>query len=252
MSGSIRSCAAAMLAASLALALSACGEGAPSPNPITTATSAPTANPAPTATDLRTAAEQACAAMKTLDYDVEYTAVSTRQEGVLTVAARVSDGDKHQVLTSVTPSGTAHGETIQVDGVMYSRESAQDNPAVLGEWRIVGENMSRADPLPCFAPETIARAIALGLSSKEPHYSAAAASIGGSVLNEFWLDSSGRLARWRRTVTLSNETDASAAGQNEDLEQIITNQTYSGYGEPNVITAPVPPTPTPTPTPPTP
>lgn len=249
MSGSIRSCAAALLAASLALALSACGEASPSPNPIPAATSAPTANPTSTATDLRTLAEQTCEAMKTLDYDVAYTAVSARQEGVLTVIARVSDGDKHQVLTSVTPSGTAHGETIQVDGVMYSRESAQDNPAVLGEWRIVGENMSRADPLPCFEPETIARAIALGLSSEEPHHSAAAASIGGSVLNEFWLDSSGRLARWRRTVTLPNENGAGEASPNEALEQVITNQTYSGYGEPNVITAPVLPTLTPTPTP---
>ena len=109
--------------------------------------------------------------------------------------------------------------------------------------------MSRADPLPCFGPETIARAITLGLSSKEPHHSAAAASSAGSVLNEFWLDSSGRLARWRRTVTLPNENDASAADQNEALEQIITNQTYSGYGEPNVITAPALPTSTPTPTP---
>lgn len=217
------------------VALVACGE-APSP----TATLMST----PTATDLRAVAEQACEAMKTMDYDIASTVVSTRQEGVLTVDARISSGDSHEVLTSITPSGIAHGETVRIGGVMYSRESIQDNPTILGEWAIVGENMSGADSLPCFSPETIARAIALGASSEEPHHSNHE-SVGDSVLNEFWLDSSGRLARWRRTVTLSNENSASETSQNKPLEQIITNQTYSGYGEPNVITAPAMPTPTP-------
>lgn len=221
------------------VALVACGEA---PTPTATLMSTPTA------TDLRAVAEQACEAMKTMDYDIASTVVSTRQEGVLTVDARISSGDSHAVLTSITPSGIAHGETVRIDGVMYSRESIQDNPTILGEWAIVGENMSGADSLPCFSPETVARAIALGASSKEPHHSSNYGAVGDSVLNEFWLDSSGRLARWRRTVTLSNENSASEASQNKPLEQIITNQTYSGYGEPNTITAPALPTPTPTPT----
>ena len=158
------------------VALIAYGEA---PTPMATLTSTPTA------TDLRAVAEQACEAMKTLDYDIASTVVSTRQEGVLTVDARISGGDSHEVLTSITPSGIAHGETFRIDGVMYSRESMQDNPTILGEWAIVGENMSGADSLPCFSPETIARAIALGASSKEPHHSSNYESVGNSVLNEF-------------------------------------------------------------------
>ena len=219
------------------VALVACGE-APTP----TATLTPT----PTATDLRTVAEQACEAMKTMDYDIASTVVSTRQEGVLTVDARISGGNSRQFLILIAPSGISHGETARIDGVMYSRESIQDNPTILGEWAIVGENISGANSLPCFGPETIARAIALGASSEEPHHSSNYESVGNSLLNEFWLDSSGRLARWRRTVTLSNENGVSEASQNKPLEQIITDQTYSGYGEPNVITAPALPTPTPT------
>lgn len=230
----------AMALAILGSALVACGAVAPTP----TATPMPT----PTATDLRTVAEQACKAMKTMDYDIASTVVSTHQEGVLTGDARVSGGDSRQVLTVITPNGIAHGETARIDGVMYSRESIQNNPTIFGEWAIVGENISGADSLPCFGPETIARAIALGASSEEPHHSSNYESVGNFELNEFWLDSSGRLARWRRTVTLSNENGVSEASQNKPLEQIITNQTYSGYGEPNVITAPALPTPTPRPT----
>ena len=171
---------------------------------------APPPMPTPTAPDSRTVAAQACTAIKSLDYDVTQTTVTARRGTISTREYRVSSGRAGYVFKAVAPDGAE---------------------------RVVSEGVTRAASLPCFSQEVVARAIAMGVSSPEPHYSFD--SYG--VLHEYWVDSDRRLARERVSWAVK-------ATERADADQIAITKIYSGYGEPNVIPAPIPPTPTPAPT----
>ena len=170
---------------------------------------APSPMPTPTAPDLRTVAAQACKAIKSLDYDVTQTTATSIRGTISTWEYRVSSGRARYVFKAVAPDGAE---------------------------RMVREGVTRADSLPCFSQEVVARAIAMGVSSPEPHYSFD--SYG--VLHEYWVDFDRRLARERVSWTVK-------ASERADADQIVITKIYSGYGEPNVIPAPIPPTPTPAP-----
>ena len=201
------------------------------------------------------AVERACEAMVAAGYDVAYTAVNT--EGTLTIEVRVSGGNRHEVYTGKTTDGTivARGEIIRKDGVMYSRENIEDTPNTLGNWEIVGRNMSSVEPLPCFAPETFVDGRPQGSSSSERHYSSTSTQPelpGESVLRELWVNVDGRPVRGRTTYTYdvsdgSEVSGASSGTADETPSRVVVDEVYSGFGETNVITAPTLPTPTPTP-----
>ena len=63
---------------------------------------------------------------------------------------------------------------------------------------------------------------------------------GETTKREFWVDSTGRPVRGLTTVTKSSAAVASAATSTPSLAMVIerTEETYSGFGEPNVIVAP--------------
>ena len=73
-------------------------------------------------------------------------------------------------------------------------------------------------------------------------YSQAGDDSGSYISKEFWLDSDGLFRQVR-------EVAYNAPIGGESAERVESLKTYSGWGEPNVITAPVLPTPTPTVTP---
>ena len=226
------------IALAVALALAACGSVLPLPvAPISA----------------QQAAERACEIMTTLDYDVTYAAVNTHQEGMLTIDAQVSGNDMRQLLRSSTPLGLASAETIQKNGILYSRESLESDPSKFSDWRITGRNIPPPSRIPCFESHRFVGGTVQGSSSPERQYSSTAPSQDDpneTVMREFWVNASGRPTRSRTTLTFSDDSPISGASgmnQNETVEQVIINETYSGFGETNVITAPTLPTPAPTP-----
>ena len=201
----------AMALAVAGVGLAACGEASPSitPTPMPAAALAPA--PTATPTDAWEAAVQDCKTIRALDYDVTSTVWTTRQGRVATWEYRVSGGKGRYALKAVTPDGAE---------------------------RVVREGVTRMNALPCFSQEVITRAVALGVSSLEPHYSFKS----NSELREYWVDSGGRPARARATIAYTGRgdaTDASGAAKHTTLEQRIVTAVYSGYGEPNVITEPM-------------
>ena len=200
----------AMALAVAGVGLAACEEASPpiTPTPMPAAALAPA--PTATPTDAREAAAQDCKAIRALDYDVTYTVWTTRQGRVATWEYRVSGGKARYVLKAVTPDGAE---------------------------RVVREGITRMNALLCFSHNVVARAVGLGVSSPEPHYS----FDSNGELREYWVDSGGRLARSRATIAYADRgdaTDASETAEHTTLEQRIVTAVYSGYGEPNVITDP--------------
>ena len=238
------------------VALAACGDA--SATPAATPSAAPTATliSVETPINAQEALNRACEVMVASDYDVTYTAVNP--EGSMSIQARVSDGESHEVYTGMTTNGAiiARAEAIRIDGILYSRESIESAPHILGDWQIIGRDMPPAEPLPCFAPESFVSGMDQSSSLSERRYSSTLTQPeipGETVLRELWINRDGRPVRGRTTYTYDTSGEsqlggASGAATNEAPTQIVINETYSGYGEPNVITAPVLPTPSPTPT----
>lgn len=132
------------------------------------------------------------------------------------------------------PDGALIGkyETIVVERTRYYRETLFDDPSRYGEWRIVDTNAPLTVPLPCLDTSTFEEG-ATGLA--EPHYTRARylSEEEGEVREEFWADSNGRPTRATRTFYPPDEEGASGASENATM-----TFTYSGYGDPNTITAP--------------
>ena len=210
-----------------------------SPAQTTAQTSLPTRIPAastvsaPTLAPILTpaSAAQACDLMDT-PYDTLATLSAPGEER--RVEARDSGPDKHMVRTIIDPSGTLIVKIEQIikDRSMYSRRSAPSNPEVYGEWRVVATDLPRSFPLPCLDASSFEEG-ASG-SSDEPHFTSEnfLSEEEGAERNEFWADATGRPTRARRTI-FPPEYDGVS-----NTETLVTEFTYSDYGQPNIIKAP--------------
>ena len=155
---------------------------------------------------------------------------------------RYSGDDYHFVSVSTAPDGTTivRADLILKDSTMYGRESLPDNPDAYSDWSVVGEGMSGAMPLPCIDPSSYESG-ARSSESDEPHYvtSMFLSEEEGSMQEEFWADATGRPVRSRRTFYPPDAVVDEASGTSaEDVALGVIHFTYSGYGDPNVITAP--------------
>ena len=211
------------------------------------------------------AVQDVCTTMNVADYDVIHTYSIRGAPDIPDVDGRIessySGSDVHRIGTGTTPEGVllSRSEVIVKDGRRFTRGSiSDDNPSSLSEWRVY-EDADSGGPLPCFPSESSASSDVTGSTApgNERHYSYTTVLDAGEVTEieetrEFWVDSTGRPTRGRRTLTQPNPDGARAAAS----RTLTMHETYSGFGEPNVITAPitptpVPPTATPTPVPPT-
>ena len=189
--------------------------------------------PAPTPAPIPTpaSAAQACNLMDT-PYDALLT--SATPIGEARAEIRYSGSDEHIVTTITDHESVLLGkyEAIIKDRTRYYRESAPSNPEVYGEWLVVGTDLQRSFPLPCLDTSSFEEG-ASG-SSDEPHFTSERflSEEEGAERNEFWADATGRPTRARRTI-FPPEYDGVS-----NTETLVTEFTYSGYGEPNIIAAP--------------
>ena len=132
----------------------------------------------------------------------------------------------------------------------------------LSQWVIVATDQRPVFPKGCFGDEQLASSQAVGEAEDEDlrhlvweEEEFASQYEGERNVWEMWVDSDGNPVRGLVTVyRVPEESSASGAGGPPDgvrtPEAAYTiEETYSGFGEPNTITAPITP---PTPTPPTP
>ena len=176
-------------------------------------------------------AAEACNLMNT-PYDTLAMASAPGEEWRMEI--RDSGPGKHILTTITDPEGVLLGkyEAIIKDGTRYSRESAPSNAEDYGEWLVVGTDLPRSLSLPCLDPSGFEQG-APG-SSDEPHFTSESflSEEEGAVRNEYWADSTGRPTRGPQDV-LPPEYDGVS-----NTETGVAEFTYSGYGEPNPITAP--------------
>ena len=201
----------------------------PAPAVTPTPTLAPTATPSPEALSAPVLAQRACTALQANNYDA--TLVTPTTVGAITVETSYGDGNTHDVFTVTDHEGVvrARGEQIRVDGVLYDRETEFDDINTWTPWNVSHLGSLPDDPLPCFEPNDSTTSEFDGgyhVTHIGPWIE------GGPLLRlEYWTDAEGIPVRARRT-TIYEESDRKE--QPEDVTQI----TYSGIGEPNVITAP--------------
>ena len=168
--------------------------------------------------------------------DTPYDALmtTTTSIGEIRIVVRYSETDEHVVETITNQEDVLLGkyEMILKDRTRYSRESTPGNPEVYAEWRVHGTNDSGSVSLPCLNPVSFEEG-ASG-SSDEPHFiSERFISEGqGAMRSEYWVDSTGRPTRARRT-----QFPPAYDGVTNTMT-IVTEFTYSDYGESNVIEAP--------------
>ena len=147
---------------------------------------------------------------------------------------RDSGPDRHIAATITDPEGVLLGkyESIIKDRTKYYRESTPSNAEVYGEWLVVGTDLHRSFSLPCLDPSGFEEGTSG--SSDEPDYTSERflSEEEGDTRDEYWADSTGRPTRARRTI-FPPEYDGIS-----NTETGVMEFTYSGYGEPNVITAP--------------
>lgn len=151
-------------------------------------------------------------------------------------------------------------ENVYKDGVKYVRNSTPENPDTLGEWWSAGTGFSGRAELPCLekpsAGDSGAYRATSASSSDEPDYRRheTISDEEGSRLEEIWVDEAGRPTRMRTTFYATDELlpppDSTTSGPTHDALPTPTpaprfEYVFSGFGEPNVITAPALPTPTP-------
>ena len=180
---------------------------------------------------IRVSAAEACNLMDT-PYDALLT--GTTPFGETRAEMRYSGSDEHVVMATTDHEGVLFGkaELIIKDRTLYSRESIPGNAQVYGEWLVHDADVPRSLSLPCLDPSSFEDG-ASG-SSDEPHFTSERfISEGqGAERREYWVDSTGRPTRARRTQ-FPPEYDGVS-----NTVTIVTEFTYSGYGESNVIEAP--------------
>ena len=162
------------------------------------------------------------------DYDTALFMESS--EGTIRWEASFSGSDRKGMLTQMTPDGTVFQkeEYVIKDGTWYGRELIDTGREMDGpdEWKIVTtdeKHLAIDAGLHCF--EVLAGPFEPRDASDDyPDYTTTEERDGLRVTDEYWVDSAGRPTRVRRT-TISEK----------DLSMKIT---YSGFSEPNIITAP--------------
>lgn len=131
-------------------------------------------------------------------------------------------------------------EHIFKDGVGYFRLNSHDAPETWDPWEVLGTNPPElSQNTPCFSAEGSSIEEATRSGSSERHFVWNTSTVGESVeKNEFWVDSAGRPVRGLVTVTEAPAT--STTGEMRSPRVIRRFETtYSGFGEPNIITAPI-------------
>ena len=227
----------------------------PTPEPTATPTPAATPEPTPTRASAAVSAEEAVRAscnLMTTPYDATTTASAPGEEWRWEV--RYSGADRHEVQTIAAPDDTLifRIEQIIKDRTRYYRESTAENPGVYGEWFVMETNVPQSLSLPCLEPSSFERGASGSYS--EPHYTSwmFLSEEEGSVRNEYWADSTGRPIRALRTFYPPDAEESGGTRAASDTGTGVLEFTYSGFGEPNIITAPIAtpaPTPAATPTP---
>ncbi len=260
--------AAALLLVSAAL-LAACGVASQSDEPLSTPTQpavTATATPAtasstafvPTSTAVPA---RPCAGIANADYD---------QIRVV----RLSDG-RRQELNYRYSSGNYHVETVAYDSdgllelradaiwkeeTYYYRGSADlETPNTITQWMVLDSDLDFSLPVPYGCAGEASAVNSDNDDSRSEtntdlrHLIWERESQDNRTMWQMWVDSNGRPVRGLVTVYhVPQESEASGAGGRSDgvrtpeVDYTI-EETYSGFGEPNTITAPItPPTPTPT------
>lgn len=162
-------------------------------------------------------------------YDSVITA-SSPQESARVEIRNAGNGDSHTLMVIRAPDGSLleQGELLQVGGVLYGRDTG-GTPDSFGPWERFSDDVPDDEPLPCLLPASEVEDGAMGTTGERHIVSHTFLSEReGSVKNEFWADSTGRPVRGRKT-TYSPEGEQKA----------VLDITYSGYGDPNLIEAPV-------------
>ena len=214
----------------------------------------------PLDSDAEAAIVKTCDAMQTSSFDmaVDLT-VAAHGEATRSVKIqyRIDGADSHAIFTS--DGSTETSEQIVKDGVMYYRERSSNwqsqswdsiptfdwlceanaaNYEYIGESELVnGASMKHyAEP----------RAV----SGSSP---AAAPGPDATTSDEIWVDPNGYVIRGRIVqvvaVSSGNSPAGGVSGSSSGNQVSTWSYTVSGYGEPNVITAPALPTVAPSPTP---
>lgn len=215
--------------------------------------------------DARAAVEDACGAMAAADsYDVTMeiaTVVDGEAVDVVTAIIRFSGDDQHGVLSTAAEGTVA--EYVLVGGVVYIREFTQ---GISPEWAVGAPPSSRsADPFGFLGSNPVCPDIeelteqewgaynALGeeqLNGVTTQHFTDGGSLGpvGAVdgalpvgsysedrRHEFWIDPDGQLVQTKEEWLLRFQV---TEGAPPIQQRTHTTSTFSGIGEPNVITAP--------------
>ena len=194
--------------------------------------------------DALAAVSQACATTQEQDYDVYFTAASPGQNQTMDI--RVSANDAYQLTAHLTidesngmEPDSLTVELIEVDGIVYSREDGPEwgisddippglffsltslcNDVTRGEVQMVGSDDINANPTTRYIHK-----------ESTPGSSDGATTISSiDTTTEYWVDSSGQLAKISRAQVIGGES-----GEGVRVEGVLL---ISGVGETNVITAP--------------
>ncbi len=198
--------------------------------------------------DVQAAVKQACDAMVLSDYDVTTTLSVPGIVGRM--ESRHSRNDLHRSWTSHDLEGNllARGESILKAGTMFTRVTIDGAPSQFRDWGVV-EDWPEPEHLPCLPAESAASYEALQVGSGRTFtHTISLSPQEGTLTRQFWVDSSGRPTRGRRTFTPPDSVASNVAASDTQANVLVIDETYSGYGEPNIIVAPIGvsiPTPTP-------
>ena len=179
-----------------------------------------------------------CETVMTTPYDSVMT--GRGEDGSASVGESYFSGrDSRHVATHTNSRGEVTGRSDHIikDGVLYTRSSeSDDNPMTWTPWFSHGDGFDTYH-FPCFSLRDATSDAATGeyhivkdifLSEEE-----------GTEKREFWADSTGKPLRGRRTFTIpATPSESGASGQTPTT--FVVDVVYSGFGEPNVITAPIP------------
>lgn len=180
-------------------------------------------------TSVQDAFERACDAVQTATYDATIT--TTAPDFTSRGTMRVSGEDAHTIGTLFTLEGVRMGtaEWIVKDRVRYYREYTSDTPPSDG-WRIEEGASHNIGPLSCASTDSVARHSSRDDGSG-PQYTRTYSdpSTGVTITNDLWFDGQGFPARRRSTRVHE------AAGGGMVTEEYV----YTGFGEANIIEAPV-------------
>ena len=178
---------------------------------------------------------QACDVLAETDHDAVIVATAGAEKTVYNLA--FSGSDVHMTVELYVPGeDTAVGQFqhISKDGVTYFRLNSRNTPESWEPWEASGTNLPElTQNTPCFSAGASIIEGATGPGSGERRFVWNTTAAGESAQNnELWVNSAGRPVRG--LVTVSETPATSTTGVIRRFET-----TYSGFGDPNSITAPI-------------